>query len=249
MRIVRELFPTLTVANGPFKGLRYPAAESYGSMLLPKLLGSYESELHPVLEGMFANDYTAIVDIGAAEGYYAIGLGLQFPGASVYAFDTSSTARRMCAEMATLNSLGSRIHIGSFCDEQTLRSIPLGDRALIISDCEGYENSLFNLELAEFLINHDVIIEAHDFIDIDISSNMRRAFCKTHKVHSIKSTDDIEKAHMYQYAELSRYTTSDKRTILGERRPGVMEWLVMTADRAPLPSTIEQSPLRCNSSS
>jgi hypothetical protein len=179
MRIVRELFPTLTVANGPFKGLRYPAAESYGSLLLPKLLGSYESELHPVLERIFANDCTAIVDIGCAEGYYAIGLGLRFMGASIYAFDTSPTARRMCADMAALNGLGNRIHIGSVCDEQTLRSIPLGDRALIISDCEGYENWLFNCELAEFLTNHDVIIETHDFIDIDISSNLRRVFCKT----------------------------------------------------------------------
>jgi hypothetical protein len=94
-----------------------------------------------------------------------------------------------------------------------------------------------------------VIIETHDFIDIDISSNLRRVFCKTHKVDSIKSTDDIEKAHTYQYAELSRYTRSEKRIILGEGRPGIMEWLVMTVNRPPLPSTTVPSLLRCNASS
>src|SRR6266576_2433358 len=135
MRIVRELFPTLTVANGPFEGMRYPAAESYGSMILPKLLGSYESELHRALEELFANRYSAILDIGCAEGYYAVGLGLRFARAHIYAFDTSPKARQMCAEMATLNGLGSRIHIGSFCDAEILKSIPLGDKALIISDC------------------------------------------------------------------------------------------------------------------
>jgi len=233
MRIVRELFPTLTVANGPFTGMRYPAAESYGSMLLPKLLGSYESELHRALEGFFANDYTAIVDIGCAEGYYAVGLGLRFGRASVYAFDTSPKARQMCAEMAALNGLGSRIHIGSLCDADTLRSIPLGDKALIISDCEGYENVLFSRELAGFLANHDLIIEAHDFIDIEISPNLRRIFSKTHHVDPISSTDDIEKAHTYQFAELDRYTTSERCTILGERRPGIMKWLVLTARVAP----------------
>ena len=233
LRIVREVFPTLTVANGPFKGMRYPAAESYGSMLLPKLLGSYESELHPALEALFANDYTAIVDIGCAEGYYAVGLGLRFPGANIYAFDTSPKARQMCAEMAALNGLGSRIHIGSLCDAETLRSIPLGDKALIISDCEGYENVLFSREIAGFLADHDLIIEAHDFIDIEISPNLRRIFFETHHITSISSTDDIEKAHSYQFGELDHYTTSERCTILGERRPGIMKWLVLTARRSP----------------
>jgi len=228
-RIVKELFPTLTVANGPFKGMRYPAAESFGSMLLPKLLGSYESELHPALEALFGNDYTAIVDIGCAEGYYAVGLGLRFPRAGVYAFDTSPKARQMCAEMAALNGLGSRVHTGSLCDAQTLRSLPLGDKALIISDCEGYENVLFDRELAAFLAHHDLIVEAHDFIDIEISPNLRRVFAQSHDVDTISSTDDIEKAHAYQFAELDRYTIGERFTILGERRPGIMKWLVLTA--------------------
>jgi hypothetical protein len=228
-RLVRELFPELTVAHGPFQGMRYPSAESHGSMLLPKLLGSYESELHPVLRKFFANDYTAIVDIGCAEGYYAVGLGLRFAHANVYAFDTSAEARLMCAEMAAQNCLGSRIHIESFCDEAILRSIPLGEKALIVSDCEGYENVLFNKELVGFLSNHDLIVEAHDFIDIEISPNLRRIFSQTHHVESISSTDDIEKAHTYEYPELGRYSAAERRTILGERRPGIMTWLVMTA--------------------
>ena len=231
-RIVKELFPDLRVSSGPFRGLRYPNAESYGSMLLPKLLGSYESELHPILERMLDNEYKAIVDIGCAEGYYAVGLGLRFANANIYAFDTSSKARQMSAEMAVLNGIQDRCHIGGFCDEGTLRSIPLGDRALIVSDCEGYESVLFNTAMAEFLRQHDVIVEAHDFIDIDISPKLRRIFSKTHSVESIQSTDDIEKAHTYQYEQLRPYTTKEKCEILGEHRPGIMRWLVMTAIRS-----------------
>jgi precorrin-6B methylase 2 len=228
-RLVKELFPTLTVAHGPFQGMRYPAAESFGSMLLPKLLGSYESELHPTLEALLINDYTAIVDIGCAEGYYAVGLGLRFPAANVFAFDTSPKARQMCAEMAALNGLESRVHIGKFCDAEALKSLPLGEKALIISDCEGYENVLFNREIAAFLVQHDLIVEAHDFIDIETSPNLRRVFAQSHKVEIISSTDDIEKAHASQFAELDRYSTGERFTILGERRPGIMKWLVLTA--------------------
>jgi len=231
--IVDSMFPSLTVAGGPFKGMRYPSGQSHGSALLPKLLGSYESELHPFLEQMFANEYNTIVDIGCAEGYYAVGLGLRFAqadvNADVYAFDTSEHARRLCSNLAKLNGIESRVHIEGFCDAATLKSIPLGSKALIISDCEGYEDVLFTSEIAELLARHDLILETHDFIDIDISSRLREVFAKTHQVRSIKSTDDIEKAHTYRYAQLDGYDTQTRRLILAERRPAIMEWLVMTS--------------------
>jgi hypothetical protein len=226
--LVSELFPELTVASGPFTGMRYPGGQSYASALLPKLLGSYESELHPVLEEMFTHDYSAVVDVGCAEGYYAVGLGLKLTNADVYAFDISDRARLLCGEMAALNGLGKRVRIGALCDEMTLRSIPLGKRALIFSDCEGYEGKLFSEKVAEFLSAHDIIIETHDFIDIEISRRLRNAFAKTHQIRSIKSTDDIEKAHHYQHSRLGKYDTRTRRLILGERRPGIMEWLAMT---------------------
>jgi precorrin-6B methylase 2 len=223
-----QLFPDLIVVNGPFKKLRYPSEESVSSAILPKLLGSYESELHPVLVEFSGNGYNTIVDIGCAEGYYAVGFALMFPDAEVYAFDTNSNARQLCAKMAKLNGVADHIHIGDFCNEEVLRSIPLGDRALIMSDCEGYEGSLFNWQLAEFLVNHDVIIETHDFIDIELSVKMRDAFAKTHRIRSIKSVDDIEKAHTYIDRTLEPYCRSERYRILREGRPAIMEWLVMT---------------------
>jgi hypothetical protein len=200
-KLAQDIFPERTVAAGPFRGMQYTSAQACGSTLLPKLLGSYESELHPVLEEMLANEYTAIVDIGCAEGYYAVGLGLKLANAEVYAFDVDFEARKLCGDLAKLNGLDGRVHIGGFCDEATLRSIPLGSKALIISDCEGYEGVFFTSDIVKLLARHDIIIETHDFIDIDISSRLRDVFVKTHLVRSIKSTDDIEKAHTYRYAQ------------------------------------------------
>lgn len=227
-KVLREVVPGLTVARGPFKGMRYPAAQSVGSALLPKLLGSYESELHAVLDRMLTANYEAIVDIGCAEGYYAVGLALRFPHAQVYAFDTDAKARLACSEMARLNGVAGRVHVGEFCDETLLASIPLGERALIVSDCEGHESALFTEQLAQHLAAHDVIVETHDFIDIEISLRVRSAFARTHNVQSIKTLDDIGRAHAYQRPELQNYSTSAKRAILSERRPAIMEWLVMT---------------------
>src|SRR6516162_7464404 len=47
---LKSISPDLTVRHGPFRGMKYTAEKSVGSVLVPKLLGSYERELHPLLE-------------------------------------------------------------------------------------------------------------------------------------------------------------------------------------------------------
>jgi precorrin-6B methylase 2 len=191
--LARSLFPELQVQRGPFRGLRYPSLESVGSALLPKLLGSYESELHPYFHKFSENSYDQIVDIGCAEGYYAVGAALLWPNAVVYAFDIDSSARKACQQMAVLNGVADRVRVESACYEETLRSLPLGNRALIISDCEGYEKTLFSESLVGHLSRHDFLIETHDFVNIETSSELKRVFCKTHTVTSVLSVDDIKK--------------------------------------------------------
>jgi hypothetical protein len=105
--------------------------------------------------------------------------------------------------------------------------MPLGDRALIISDCEGYERVIFDRSMATFLAKHDLIVEVHDFIDIETSGRLRDAFAQTHQICAIKSIDDIQKAHTYQYPQLDKYDIKTKWLVLSERRPGIMEWFVM----------------------
>ena len=51
------------VRNGFFKGLKYFSFETIGSSIFPKLLGSYEIELMPVLDSFKNNNYKNIVDI------------------------------------------------------------------------------------------------------------------------------------------------------------------------------------------
>ena len=63
---------SLKVLNGPFEGMQYPNFESYGSASWPKLLGTYESELTNAILAKKDTDYSSIVDIGCAEGYYAV---------------------------------------------------------------------------------------------------------------------------------------------------------------------------------
>jgi precorrin-6B methylase 2 len=225
---VMSISPGLTVKYGPFKGMKYPGNKSVGSAFVPKLLGCYEREIQSVVENICSNEYTEIVDVGCAEGYYAVGLAMRITAAKVFAYDTNQEAIHLCRAMAQMNNVSERLVTGSFCDADTLQSIPYTRKALIISDCEGYEKELFIEEIVPLLSCHDLLIEVHDFIDIEISSLIRRRFQNTHLIQAIRSIDDITKAQSYHYEELKDYDLATRRMLLAEGRPSIMEWFYMT---------------------
>src|SRR4051812_16314389 len=121
---INELVRTRTgsrVQAGPFSGMKIPdiAARGDGD-IAPKLLGVYEQELQPYYLRFSNKEYGAVVDVGCAEGYYAVGAALLFPNLPVFAFDTEQGAREILLETARINGVSSRITIGKFCDGPTL---------------------------------------------------------------------------------------------------------------------------------
>lgn len=228
MKLINDIFSEKRVLHGVFSGMKYPEMSSTGSTLYPKLLGSYEKELESLFEKICNNQYSEIVDIGCAEGYYAVGLGMRIQNAKIFAFDTNIKATQQCIKMAKINNISERLIIGGFCDAETLKNLPFRERALIISDCEGYEKDLFNKDNVFALSCHEFLIEVHDLVDIETSSYLREIFEATHNIEVYSSIDDIKKAQTYSYKELEGLSLNMKWWILREGRGSVMEWFYMT---------------------
>ena len=222
------LFPSKIVLHGPFKDLKYPFFSSVCSMLYPKLIGSYERELHPYINRFLKTNYSEILDIGCAEGYYAVGFALNMPEAKVFAYDIDENARNLCYEMARANGVTNRININSSCTAEDLKEFKFSNKALIIADCEGYEMRLFTEENIANLRNCDILIETHDFININITNYLVKLFSKTHNIEIVKSIDDIEKAKTYSYRETEQLNLQQRKELFAECRPGIMEWLICT---------------------
>src|SRR5438477_7503575 len=119
-KATQTIAPDLVVKHGPFQGMQYTATQWVGGAVFPKLLGCYERELHEVIEACCKTPYTEIVDIGCAEGYYAVGLARRIPTAKVYAYDIQESAQRRCQEMARANGVDQRVITGSGCSSETL---------------------------------------------------------------------------------------------------------------------------------
>lgn len=218
-----ELFAEKTVLHGSFQGMKYPSLQAFGSGIYPKILGSYEQELADVISYITAQKYTSIVDIGCAEGYYAVGFGMRMQNSIIYALDTNNEALDACKKMAELNNV--TVKTGGFCDKDRLVGLDLGERALIFCDCEGYETDLIDSKVAQTLKSHDFLIETHDFLRIDITQIISEALSKTHDCKIVESIDDILKAYTYEFDELAAFDLDERRRILAESRPRIMRWI------------------------
>lgn len=84
--------PTGLIVAGPFRGMRY-IEKAVCSELPPKILGTYEMELHALIESIVARRPSCIIDIGAAEGFYAVGFATRLPNCMVVAFDQPRALR------------------------------------------------------------------------------------------------------------------------------------------------------------
>lgn len=228
-RRVREKFSDQQVRHGPFKGLRYASEGSEGSALVPKLLGSYENELHPWIETLREKDYLAVVDIGCAEGYYAIGLARLLPQAHVFAYDTNPAAREACARMADQNGVADRVTIGSFCSGETLRALDLPPRSLIICDCEGYETTLFDRDTTASLGQADLLIECHDLLGRPITRTLTDLFSDTHDVAVIETMPDHRKALELDLPELEGEPFPVRLYMVEEKRKAPQNFLILLA--------------------
>lgn len=226
-KIRSAYFKELVVKKGPFKGMVYPEWNSRGSMLLPKLFGTYENEPWEAIEKFRSRTYAEIIDIGCAEGYYAIGLARIFSGSKVTACDIDETSRDLCKKMAVANKVEDRVHVSGKFSSEDIKLFDPKCRNLIISDCEGFENDLFTEETLVHLIHSDLIIETHDFIVPGTLERLRKLFSKTHHLDIINTIGEKEKLTKVSLPELNSYLPYIRRRLISEQRPGTMYWLVI----------------------
>lgn len=213
----------LVVQHGPFAGLQY-IRDAIDSQLVPKLLGAYEAELHDAFTGLIKAGHKVVINIGCAEGYYAVGLARTLPDARVYAFDPDPHARKLCRKLATQNGVADRISFRGFCSIGRLRALTKR-RALIVCDCEGCELGLLRPDLIPGLRFCDLIVELHDFINPETSSTVLSRFEGTHWIKRIRAGERDAKL----YPAIAELNPADQHLALSEFRPSEMEWAVMEA--------------------
>jgi hypothetical protein len=173
------------VLSGPFKGMRYINETVWGP-ITPKWIGSYEEELHSIVEQIIQANYDTIIDVGSAEGYYVSGLAKRMPRARVYSFDIDSISRQQQAQIIKLNNL-TNVTIGKYCRHEDLNTL-ISDNTVVICDIEGYEYDLLDPSKANKLLQADILVEVHPFGGKtlnEVETVLKNRFVATHHVERI----------------------------------------------------------------
>ena len=216
----------LTVQAGPFAGMTYPkSAVGRAEQLVPKLLASYESELHDTIEALVSQPWEQVLDIGAGDGYYAVGLALRCAGAPVRAWEMNPLPARVALELARANGVDSRIEMGGECRLDTLRALP-ELRSLVFSDCEGCEDELLDPEAVPLLRRSAVVVEMHDALAPGVEARLLKRFAGTHRVETI----GMRTRHAGEHPQLAdgEMHYIDQELLVTEFRTHPVRWAVMT---------------------
>jgi hypothetical protein len=219
----------IVVKNGPFKGMIYPSYKAAGSSLWPKLLGTYEKELQTFIRDSLKTEYKYIIDIGCAEGYYAVGYALNAKYDKIIAYDVDIRARNLCYKMCKTNQVD--IEIRDFCTNNELESFDFSNdkKSLIFVDCEGYERELLTKIDSNKLRNAILIVEIHDWCQYEDETMQKITDCfsGTHNYRLITGCDDYEKAYKYNVDEIKDLNIQDRFYLLREGRKRLGKWLIL----------------------
>lgn len=211
------------VLGGPFAGMAY-VPQATGSALMPKLVGSYEAELHTVIEQITTTDYSVIIDIGCAEGYYANGLAMRLPSAHIYAFDIDPEAQALCREMARLNKVEEQVTVLGECRHDNLNAL-MTTRSLIICDCEGYEAELLQPAFVPAMAQADILVELHDQVQPGLTSLILSRFQETHNAQMLTALERYPE----DYPQLCFSEPEKRRNAVSEFRPAGQQWAFLQA--------------------
>lgn len=174
------------VSGGPFVGMTYDLRASEGGFPA-RLLGAYEASLHPVIEGVIAARPARILDIGCAEGYYAVGLARRLPGTQVIARDADPRARALCAELARRNGVAARVEVGGLLTQADLHALT-GPGTFVLCDIEGAEDDLLDPVRAPALRRTDILVEVHEGMVPGLTDRLTARFAPSHAVTRIGRT-------------------------------------------------------------
>lgn len=223
---LREALEKREILAGPFKGMKYGRTTSMCSTLHPKLLGTYESELAAAFDRALARKPPLVVDVGAADGYYAVGFAYRDPSARVIAYDQDPRARAELAKLAELNGVADRIEIRGRCEAADMEAFA-GKAGLMIVDCEGFEDDLLSKENLRHLTAWEFIIETHDGFRAGVSRRLVERFAATHEVEVVEAIHDFDKLDHVKVPLLDGLPRREADLVLAEgREHACLRWLV-----------------------
>jgi hypothetical protein len=222
------------VVAGPFRGMKIQLSPLSSRHLLGYILGSQELELREVIGRIIERGYGTIINVGAADGYYAVGLALRSPSTRVEAFEALGEFHPLIEGSARLNGVSARIALRGMCNADVLRQSleSATPPALVVMDIEGGEIDLLDPQSISQLRHTDILVETHDAFVAQATDTLVDRFWQTHHVECYTAQARILPDFPADFLPaFRRWFPRLAVDLMDERRTGVQRWLFLAAKR------------------
>jgi hypothetical protein len=220
-----ELFNS-TVQYGPFKGLKLSSETWWGSAdRASMLLGLYEKEVLDSLQNISKKN-TTFIDLGAADGYYGIGVLVNNLFEKSICYEISEEGRKTIKDNAHLNNVLHKVEIRGIAKKNFYNELPskvLSNSVLLI-DIEGAEFELLDKSTFNAFSNSIIFIELHDWFYEDGLKKLQKLkndSILTHEITELK----MGARDLSIFPELKKLHDNDRWIICSEGRKQLMTWL------------------------
>lgn len=216
-----------TVAYGPFKGLKLQNDAHWGmadrgSMIL----GFYEQEILKELSKIQRKKY--FIDLGAADGYYGVGVLVNSIFDISYCYEITEKGRKTISDNALLNGVADRVVIKGEATRNFFQEIPAEalDDSVMLIDIEGAEFDLMSKEAFSAFKNSTIFIEIHDWVE-SAAEKIRLLIDQSSATHTLLEIATSSR-DLSSYRELRSMNDSDRWLLCSEGRPRLMTWFKFT---------------------
>ena len=220
------------VRYGPFAGLKIRLEATWGAGdRAGMLLGLYEKEVVEVVADAL-RERPIFIDIGAADGYYAVGVLKAKLAEHSIAFEMNSKARGSIAALAALNDATERLTIhgaagaGSLAALATELSVGSFERCVVLCDIEGAEAEVLDDQALELLSRAVIVIELHRsgmLSETDVEALLRKRAAGLFDIESFT----VGARAPLQIPEIAQLSEDDQWLICSEGRGYRQTWLVL----------------------
>ena len=217
-----------SVLHGPFAGLALNDRSSWSAGdFAAMMFGLYEKEVVDHLVAAF-DRREVFVNLGAADGYYAIGMLLADRADRAICFEMSAAGRREILRNASLNGVADRVQILGLADPGFIDALAVGDmrRTTLLIDIEGGEFTLLSDRMLERLEGAQIIFEAHEGQDLPGSVALTELLRRAGRHHAVTELTTGAR-DLSSFPELRSLSDSDRWLICSEGRRHLMRWYAL----------------------
>lgn len=217
------------VKYGHLKGMRLKSTTWSKRDIGSLLLGEYEKQVIDYVQTL-PTKYSVFIDVGAADGIYAVGFLKNGRFETTYCFESIESSRNSILTNAIANAVESRIRILETATANFLKNLVNNysvelSKAFVLIDIEGGEYDLLSLDNLQMLKESTVIVEIHQDVN-DYAAKYEKLLKIASDIFDVQTLTRSCNPRT-EFLEIKEWPDEDRQILFSEGRRYAMEWLVL----------------------